>query len=93
MATHLHQVLFQTWNNCIRKIQNTQNIFGDNAHGKETHILLSDFLNNNMRKLQLKSTSIAVALCPTGWTNENMKNIHKTITENEWSTIQSSLAY
>jgi hypothetical protein len=65
MATHLHQVLLQTWENCIRKTQNTQNIFGDDAHGKETHILLSDFLNNNMVKLQLKSTSIPLALRPT----------------------------
>jgi hypothetical protein len=66
MAMHIHQVLLQTWKNCIRNTQNTQNIFGDDAQGKETHILLSDFLNNNMGKLQLKSTSIPVALRPTG---------------------------
>jgi len=65
MATHLHQVLLQTWQNCSRKTQNTQNISGDDAHGKETHILLSDFLNNNMVELQLKSTSIPLALRPT----------------------------
>jgi len=87
MATHLHQVLLQNWKNSIRNTQNTQNIFGDDAHGKKTQTLLSDFLNNSMGKLQLKSTSILVDPWPTGWTKENMKNIHKIINENVWSIL------